>query len=88
MSVLKTAKLLTLNVSKSIGVFNALRQSDWRKNQLLILAYHGVSIDDEHLWDPDLYIKPEHFRRRMQALKDSGCHVLPLADALQKLYRP
>jgi len=86
MSVLKTAKLLTLNVSKSIGVFNVLRQSDWRKHQLLILAYHGVSIDDEHLWDSDLYISPEHFRRRMQALKDSGCHVLPLADALQKLW--
>ena len=86
MSVLKSAKLLTLNVSKSIGVFNALRQSDWRKQQLLILAYHGVSIDDEHLWDSDLYITPEHFRRRMQALKDSGCHVLPLADGLQRLW--
>src|ERR1043165_2861642 len=86
MSVLKSAKLLTLNVSKSLGVFNALRQSDWRKHQLLILAYHGVSIDDEHLWDPYLYISPENFRRRIQALKDSGSHVLPLADALQRLW--
>ena len=86
MSVLKTAKLLTLNVSKSMGVFHALRQSEWRKHHLLILAYHGVSIDDEHLWDSDLYMTAEQFRRRMQVLKDSGCNVLPLADALQKLW--
>ncbi len=85
MSILRTAKLLTLNVGKSIGVFHALSRSEWRKNQLLILAYHGVSLDDEHLWNPDLYLSPEHFRGRMQALKDYGCHVLPLADALQRL---
>src|SRR5687767_14681536 len=86
MSVLKTAKLLTLNVGKSMGVFDVLRQSDWRKHQLLILAYHGISIEDEHEWDPALYISPEQFRGRMQALKDYGCHVLPLAEALQKLW--
>ena len=86
MSVLKTAKLLTLNVGKSMGVLHALRQSTWRQNQLLILAYHGVSIDDEHLWDSDLFLTSDQFRRRMQALKDYGCTVLPLTDALQKLW--
>lgn len=85
MSILRTAKLLALNVGKSIGVFHVLSRSDWRKNQLLILAYHGVSLDDEHLWNPDLYLSPEQFRGRMQALKDYGCHVLPLADALHRL---
>jgi len=86
MSVLKTAKLLTLNVGKSIGVLHALRRSDWRKQQLLILAYHGVSIDDEHIWDSDLFLSPDQFRSRMQALKDYGCHVLPLAEGLQRLW--
>lgn len=85
MSILRTAKLLTLNVGKSTGMFQLLSRSDWRKNHLLILAYHGVSIDDEHLWNPELYISPELFRSRMQALKDYGCHVLRLADALQRL---
>jgi peptidoglycan/xylan/chitin deacetylase (PgdA/CDA1 family) len=85
MSLLKPAKLLTLRVSKSIGVFDVLRRSHWRQNQLLILAYHGISTDDEHVWDPQLYISPECFRSRMQALKDYGCHVLPLAEALQRL---
>jgi peptidoglycan/xylan/chitin deacetylase (PgdA/CDA1 family) len=85
MSIFRSAKLLTLNVGKSIGVFQVLSRSEWRKNHLLILAYHGVSVDDEHVWNPDLYVSPEYFRRRMQALKDYGCHVLPLADALQRL---
>ena len=86
MRVLKTAKLLTLNVGKSIGIFQALQRSDWRKDQLLILAYHGVSQDDEHLWNSDLYVSPEYFRSRMTALKEYGCNVLPLAEALERLW--
>lgn len=86
MSFLKTTKLLALSVGKSIGLFEALTRSEWRKNQLLILAYHGVSQADEHLWNPELYVSPEHFRGRMQALKDFGCNVLPLNDALKRLW--
>ena len=85
MGILRTAKLLTLNVGKSTGVFHVLSRSGWRKNHLLILAYHGVSLDDEHLWNPDLYISPEYFRSRMQALKDFGCNVLPLSEGLERL---
>ena len=86
MSILRPAKLLTLRIGKMMGVFEALGRSHWRKDRLLILAYHGVSQDDEHEWDPDLYITQDHFRNRMQALKNYGCNVLPLADALQKLW--
>lgn len=85
MSVLRTAKLLALNAGKSLGVFRALSRSHWRKNQLLILAYHGVSLEDEHHWNSDLFVSPEYFRSRMQALKDYGCNVLPLAEGLQRL---
>lgn len=86
MSILRTAKLLTLSAARSLGVLEALRRSEWRKNQLLILAYHGVSQDDEHLWNPELFVSPECFANRMQALKEYGCHVLPLNDALEKLW--
>ena len=85
MSILRTAKLLTLNVGKSIGAFQVLSRSDWRRNHLLILAYHGVSLDDEHVWNPDLYVSPEYFRSRMQALKDYGCNVLHLSEGLERL---
>src|SRR5689334_4668761 len=86
MTLLRTAKLLTLAAAKSLGVFEALRRSEWRKNQLLILAYHGVSQDDEHLWNPELFVSPEGFANRMQALKEYGCHVLALNDALERLW--
>ena len=85
MSFLRTAKLLTLRTGKSIGLFQALSRSQWRKNQLLILGYHGVSIDDEHLWNPHLYFTPDDFRSRMQALKDFGCNVLSLSEGLERL---
>lgn len=86
MPVLRTAKLLTLTAAKSLGILGALRRSEWRQNQLLIMAYHGVSQDDEHLWNPELFVSPKCFANRMQALKDYGCHVLPLHDALEKLW--
>src|ERR1051326_6973922 len=86
MPLLRTAKLLTLTAAKSLGILQVLRRSEWRKNQLLILAYHGVSQDDEHLWNRELFVTQESFANRMQALKDYGCHVLPLHDALEKLW--
>ena len=86
MGVLRTAKLSTLGLGKSVGLFHALGRSDWRKNQLLILGYHGVSQHDEHHWNPDLYVSPEYFRSRMTLLKKYGCNVLPLAEALQRLW--
>src|ERR1043165_5633172 len=85
MSLLKSAKLLTLRLGKVTGMLDAVGRSDWRKNQLLILAYHGISQDDEHEWRPEPYITQERFRDRLQALKDYGCNVLLLADALEKL---
>src|SRR5690349_5995613 len=85
MSFLRTAKLLTLRTAKTMGVFHALSRSQWRKDQLLILGYHGVSIDDEHLWNSHLYFTPEEFRSRMQALKDYGCNVLSLSEGLERL---
>jgi len=86
LKILRTAKLLTLSAAKSVGLFDVLRRSEWRKNQLLILAYHGVSQDDEHLWNPELFVSPDCFATRMRALKNYGCKVLQLNDAIQMLY--
>jgi peptidoglycan/xylan/chitin deacetylase (PgdA/CDA1 family) len=51
----------------------------------LILCYHGVSKYDEHEW-ANYYIAADTFRRRMQILKDFGCNVLPLSEALTRLH--
>ena len=62
------------------------RESGWRGKRLLILGYHGVSSDDEHLWDGALYIPPQLLRRRLEALRAGGYEVLPLDDAVRRLY--
>jgi peptidoglycan/xylan/chitin deacetylase (PgdA/CDA1 family) len=84
--MLKTLKQATLGTLKTSGVFSLVDTSRWRQRRLLILAYHGISLADEHQWDPSLYMTPVFFRRRMRLLKDSGCTVLPLGEALRLLY--
>src|SRR2546426_1106000 len=84
--MLKTFKRATLGSLKSSGVFSLVQNSRWRGERLLILAYHGLSLDDEHLWDYTQFMPPEFFRTRMQLIKISGCTVLPLGEALKRLY--
>jgi peptidoglycan/xylan/chitin deacetylase (PgdA/CDA1 family) len=63
-----------------------VRATRWRQNRLLVLGYHGISLDDEHLWDGVVYMPPEMFRRRMSILQKAKYAVLPLELALQQLY--
>lgn len=67
------------------GVFAAVGKSQWRKERLLILCYHGVSLYDEHLWNPDLYVTPEFLHRRLQILEEAECVLLSLDEALERL---
>lgn len=84
--MLKKLKRATLSSLKTSGIFSVVKNSRWRSQRLLILAYHGISLDDEHEWDASLYMKAECFRQRMQLIKESDCTVLPLSDALKRLY--
>jgi peptidoglycan/xylan/chitin deacetylase (PgdA/CDA1 family) len=84
--MLKQFKRAALNSLKTSGLFSVVRNSRWRSQRLLILAYHGISLDDEHEWDASLYMSAELFKRRMQLLKNSNCTVLPLAEAVERLY--
>ena len=68
------------------GMFTLMQNSDWRRRHLLILAYHGFSQEDEHLWDPELFMHPDKFRSRLELLKKRGCAVLPLDEAIRRLY--
>lgn len=83
----KIAKCCGLHLLRSMGLFRLVRQSRWRSERLLILAYHGISLDDEHLWNRDLYFTAEGFERRLALLKRGGYNVLPLAFAVEALYR-
>jgi len=84
--MLRTTKLAALGAAKRFGAHALVRKSRWRRERLLILCYHGVSLADEHRWDPELYIPGELLDERLLAIRGQGYNVLPLADALRRLY--
>jgi peptidoglycan/xylan/chitin deacetylase (PgdA/CDA1 family) len=67
-------------------MFSRIADSRWRRDRLLILCYHGISLEDEHIWDPDLYMGPLQFAQRMRLLESNKCTVLRLEEGLQRLY--
>ena len=83
--MLRPVKLAALGVLRSSGIFSLVTNSRWRQQRLLILCYHGTSLEDEHLWRPFLYIHPQKLEQRLESLKKGQFSVLPLAEALQRL---
>jgi len=79
---IKRASLQTL---KSAGVFERVRKSKWRRERLLILCYHGTSVEDEHQWRPGLFMPPKQLEQRLDLLAGAGYRVLPLGEALRRL---
>jgi peptidoglycan/xylan/chitin deacetylase (PgdA/CDA1 family) len=76
-----------LHASKGLGISRLIANSAWRRDRLLVLCYHGVSLHDEHEWNPLLYVSPQTLEARLQLLRDLNCHVLPLDEATSRLYR-
>jgi peptidoglycan/xylan/chitin deacetylase (PgdA/CDA1 family) len=83
--ILKRTKRMALRTLRTAGLFSAIRASEWRRQRLLVIGYHGVSIDDEHRWDPAYYVTPDALEERFRALRDGGYNVLPLGEAVQRL---
>jgi peptidoglycan/xylan/chitin deacetylase (PgdA/CDA1 family) len=83
--MLKSFKLAALNSLRGSGIFNLVANSRWRQQRLLILCYHGTSLEDEHLWRPSLYIDRYKLEQRLEFLRKGHCCVLPLGEALQRL---
>jgi peptidoglycan/xylan/chitin deacetylase (PgdA/CDA1 family) len=81
---LRRAALTTL---KSCGAFGVIKASAWRRQRLLILCYHGIALEDEDQWRPFLFLSPQLLERRLEILQKGKYNVLPLAEALQRLYR-
>jgi len=82
--MLKRVKIGTLRLAESTGVSHTLAGSEWRRRRLLILCFHGVSMNDEHECF-DLYITAASLRHRMEMLVEAGCNVLPLGEAVERL---
>lgn len=84
-NTLTTIKRTTLRALKATGVFSIVVDSQWRRNRLLILCYHGTSLEDEHRWRPGLYMDPHRLEQRLEALKQGKYAVLPLGEGLERL---
>lgn len=84
--MLRNIRRAALRALRTAGVSRLVADSRWRQQRLLILCYHGVSRDDEHLWRPHLYMEPDVLRQRLETLQRGQYNVLPLGAALEQLH--
>ena len=84
--MLKSVKKTALAFFKASGLLHAARSSRWRQRRLLILAYHGVAVNDEDHWNPGLYMSAAQLGDRFQLLQEGGYNVLGLEEAVSRLY--
>ena len=83
--MLTKLKTQLLRTARATRLNRSLANSRWRQNRLLIVCYHGVSEDDEHVWNPGLFVSRQTLARRLEILKQGGYAVLPLEEAVQRL---
>jgi peptidoglycan/xylan/chitin deacetylase (PgdA/CDA1 family) len=84
--LLRKAKLSILRAAHLSRASSFVHSSAWRRSRLLILCYHGIALEDEHQWKPLLYVSPAWFRARLECLRRHRSAVLPLGEAIQRLY--
>lgn len=84
MTLLRRIKLLTLRSAEQAGLFARISRSGWRRDRLLILCYHGVSLADEHEWS-DVYVSEQRMRQRFEMLRALTGSILPLDEALERM---
>jgi peptidoglycan/xylan/chitin deacetylase (PgdA/CDA1 family) len=76
-----------LLATNGLGLAPVIARSNWRRQRLLILCYHGISMGEEHGSHPEMFMPPATFARRMEVLAQSGCRVLSLSEGLQLLQK-
>ena len=69
-----------LTIIKTLGGFSLARTLT--KQGLQVLCYHGISLRDEHNFQPKLFMQEDTFRERMAYLEKHGFYVLSLDEAL------
>lgn len=81
---MRTLKLAFLFGCRLIGGFR-LAQFLTRK-RLRILCYHGFELADETSFRSKLFIRPDTFDRRLATMRKMGLQVLPLGEAVERMY--
>jgi peptidoglycan/xylan/chitin deacetylase (PgdA/CDA1 family) len=82
----RQAKQLLFRAAQSTGALAFMAGSRWRTERLLILGYHGVSLSDEHDWNPFLFVTAEQLDERLSAIRAGGYTILPLDEAIRRLH--
>lgn len=73
-----------LKTAKALGLFAAARRAT--AGQLRILCYHGIWTAPQPHYGDYLFMNPQTFARRMVVLAERRYPVLPLGEAVQRLY--
>src|SRR5258708_18263563 len=84
-TMLKRFKQAALMSLKTAGVSTLVHNIRWRRQRLLILAYHGISLSDAHLWNGSQFISADMLGTRLELLRKSRCAVLPMGEAVERL---
>ncbi len=74
-----------LRLIRGTGGLTVASRSRWRARRLLILCYHGFSLYDEHVWNPQIYVTSGHFEARLRLLASRGYQVVSLREGLARL---
>lgn len=85
MHPLRFAKRAVLQILDIADLNQRFLNSAWWQRHLRIICWHGVSNDDEHAWNPSLFMTSETFRTYLELLRDTICNVLLLGEALSRL---
>ena len=86
MTLLKLLKRSVLRVSHATGLSGLGLNSRWRQKRLAILCYHAATTGDEHECFPGFFMPAEMFRARLEFLRRTRANILPLDEALRRLY--
>jgi predicted ATP-grasp superfamily ATP-dependent carboligase/peptidoglycan/xylan/chitin deacetylase (PgdA/CDA1 family) len=70
-------------ICKWLGLFHVARRLT--RDGLRILCYHGLSVSDEHRFNPLLFMRPETLRARLAYLANNAFPVISLDDAVAGL---
>ena len=82
---LRSVRNALLGAAGTSGLGALVGSSRWRQQRLLIWCFHGVSIRDEHEWNPTLYLSPQDFRQRLELFAHNKCRVLPFDEGIHRL---
>src|SRR5579862_484835 len=81
----RRTKRALLYLARALGLFALTRTLT--ANSVRILCYHGISIGDQHQFEPVLFMRLNNFVRRLAVLQKGRWRVVTLTQALAELAR-